>query len=66
MKTTIYDLREENANKNPLNTLLKYYGEDTTVYEAQQTAIMDCIGCWSCWWKTPGKCALKDNMSGLY
>ncbi len=66
MKTTIYDLREENANKNPLNTLLKYYGEDTTVYEAQQTAIMDCIGCWSCWWKTPGKCALKDNTSGLY
>ncbi len=39
MKTTIYDLREENANKNPLNTLLKYYG---------------------------GKCALKDNTSGLY
>src|SRR6056297_1494512 len=22
--------------------------------------IKDCIGCWSCWWKTPGRCAFKD------
>ncbi|MCF7915666.1 MAG: NAD(P)H-dependent oxidoreductase [Spirochaetaceae bacterium] len=22
--------------------------------------VQDCIGCWSCWWKTPGRCAFKD------
>src|SRR6056297_3283632 len=22
--------------------------------------IKDCIGCWSCWWKTPGRCAFSD------
>ena len=23
-------------------------------------AVKDCIGCWYCWWKTPGRCAFKD------
>ncbi|SKC38860.1 hypothetical protein [Maledivibacter halophilus] len=22
--------------------------------------VKDCIGCWSCWWKTPGRCIYKD------
>jgi multimeric flavodoxin WrbA len=22
--------------------------------------VKNCIGCWSCWWKTPGRCAYKD------
>ena len=25
-----------------------------------------CTGCWSCWWKTPGECALKDGISEIY
>ena len=25
-----------------------------------------CTGCWSCWWKTPGLCARKDDMAGVY
>ena len=24
-----------------------------------------CVGCWTCWWKTPGLCALKDDMAPL-
>jgi multimeric flavodoxin WrbA len=25
-----------------------------------------CTGCWTCWWKTPGLCARKDGMAGVY
>ena len=25
-----------------------------------------CVGCWTCWWKTPGLCAMKDDMAGIY
>jgi len=25
-----------------------------------------CVGCWTCWWKTPGLCALNDDMADIY
>ena len=25
-----------------------------------------CIGCWSCWWKTPGLCTHKDNADEIF
>ena len=25
-----------------------------------------CIGCWDCWWKTPGNCVHKDDMEQIY
>lgn len=25
-----------------------------------------CTGCWSCWWKTPGECALKDDGEQIF
>jgi multimeric flavodoxin WrbA len=25
-----------------------------------------CVGCWTCWWRTPGLCALKDDMADVY
>lgn len=29
-------------------------------FDLSETKINDCVGCWSCWWKTPGRCIYKD------
>jgi hypothetical protein len=29
-------------------------------FDIAQMDVKNCIGCWSCWWKTPGRCAFKD------
>lgn len=33
---------------------------DTYVLNLLDLNAKDCTGCWSCWWKTPGKCIFKD------
>lgn len=33
----------------------------TRLLTLNQLNIDYCTGCWSCWWKTPGRCALKDD-----
>lgn len=25
-----------------------------------------CRGCWSCWWKTPGRCAINDDAEEIF
>lgn len=25
-----------------------------------------CTGCWSCWWKTPGRCAINDDADQIF
>ena len=28
--------------------------------DLRQAEVNGCIGCWTCWWKTPGRCVHKD------
>ncbi len=71
MKITIYDLGKDMENDLLVERLQNYYREqrkeaEVIIYHAKDTDIKDCIGCWSCWWKSPGECALKDGSSKLY
>ena len=57
----IFDLRKDNSNETLAHTIKNYYMESNNetelkVYNSNDTNIKDCIGCWSCWWKSPGIC----------
>ena len=34
--------------------------ENALTFNLTQMGIKDCTGCWTCWWKTPGRCIYKD------
>src|SRR6056297_3123072 len=35
------------------------FQEDITL-DLRKRDIQHCVGCWTCWWKTPGRCIHKD------
>jgi multimeric flavodoxin WrbA len=66
-----------NGNPDPGNTGWESYldsfveekersGATVVRRELRDLDIRFCTGCWSCWYKTPGLCMHKDDMSGLY
>ncbi|VAW24803.1 hypothetical protein MNBD_BACTEROID01-2898 [hydrothermal vent metagenome] len=37
-------------------------GKEVNLYNLVNEDIHYCIGCWNCWWKTPGLCRYEDSM----
>lgn len=35
-------------------------------YNLRSMNLNYCTGCWSCWWKTPGLCAIKDDAEDIF
>ncbi|MEG0541485.1 MAG: flavodoxin family protein [Angelakisella sp.] len=33
---------------------------DGYALDLSRTKVQHCIGCWTCWWTTPGRCAFQD------
>ena len=50
--TTIQDILKNNMSRNDW---------DITSFQLSQLDIKSCLGCFSCWIKTPGKCVINDD-----
>lgn len=49
----IQGMEEASKHSNTIKTI--------NIYD-NNVKINDCIGCFTCWTKTPGKCAFRDSM----
>lgn len=62
---TLFDLREKQDGE-ILEAIQTLYDEPLNVVRLGERSINPCIGCWSCWLKTPGRCVMKDQMAESY
>ncbi len=51
-----------------INSLASQLGETHQVhlFNLAKMNLHYCTGCWSCWWKTPGECAIKDDAEQIF
>ena len=48
-----------------LTACLESRGHKVIILHLRDMRLRHCVGCWGCWVKTPGACAIKDDMAGL-
>lgn len=54
---------------NRMDSLTDYIiarGNSLVRYELSEMDLHYCTGCFNCWWKTPGRCIIHDDMEKLY
>lgn len=71
MKVTVIDGRTSSDNPEYDTSLSSLLTEIHTRHEVDSYCISSlnlkyCTGCWSCWWKTPGECAIKDGAESIF
>lgn len=62
---TLFDLRSK-ADSQLIEAVQSLYGEPLNIVRLGDQPITPCLGCWNCWLKTPGQCAIKDQMAESY
>ncbi len=62
---TLFDLRDK-QDAEIYEVIQNLYDEPLKVVRLEGQSITACIGCWSCWLKTPGRCVMKDKMAEFY
>lgn len=61
------DLRTEQLVAGALDAYRAEFPEaNISVVLVTPENLKDCIGCWSCWVKTPGRCVFSDQMNEVY
>lgn len=71
MKVLVLNGSPKCGRSNTLNITKAFvsgFPDDTQVeyIDVYKLDIRPCVGCFSCWSKTPGKCVIKDDMQALY
>jgi hypothetical protein len=58
----------ESDFSNYIETLAEKLGANHSVFlfHLNKMNLHYCTGCWSCWWKTPGKCAINDDAEEIF
>jgi multimeric flavodoxin WrbA len=51
-----------------LEKLAEKFRENHSInlYPLNQMNLHYCTGCWSCWWKTPGRCSINDDAEKIF
>lgn len=62
---TLFDLRRVQDVKT-IDAVQNLFDVPLNKISFQDHPINACIGCWSCWLKTPGKCIFNDQMAAHY
>ncbi len=59
---------DPSPNQNQMNGWLRSYenslvanGHQVEHFHLSEMNLHHCIGCWTCWWKTPGRCVHNDD-----
>ena len=63
------DIRQEKSDFSEyLEKLAEEFRLNHTVqlFPLNEMNLHYCTGCWSCWWKTPGRCAIKDDAGEIF
>lgn len=71
MKLLILNGSPKSGRSNTMNITRAFidgYPKDTEVEQIDlyKKEIKPCLGCFSCWSKTPGECVIKDDMQEIY
>jgi hypothetical protein len=71
MKITILDgdlKQEKNVFSDYLEKLAEGFSLNHTVdiFQLNKMNLHYCTGCWTCWWKTPGRCAINDDAEAIF
>lgn len=71
MKILILNGSPKSSRSNTMNitrAFIEGFPKDTKVEQIDlyKKEIKPCLGCFSCWSKTPGECVIKDDMKEIY